>query len=140
MVGQTQDIAYQTYGVTSCALDPCAFVIQKSGKINGVLGVHVDDVIGDGNETFDRITTAMRKEFDFGAGDIDNVRFKGRLFRRCQMEKYVCDTEQYKYDLGLIEVSKVTFPELKRSIPNSEEALGNWPGLWIIAVHSYHFS
>ena len=35
-------------GFTSCALDPCAFVLQKSGQIDGVLGVHVDDVIGDG--------------------------------------------------------------------------------------------
>ena len=27
--------------------------------------MHVDDVIGGGNETFDRIMTAVRKEFDF---------------------------------------------------------------------------
>ena len=59
MVGQTQDIANK-HGFTSCALDPCAFVLQKSGKIHGVLGVNVDDVIGGGNETFDRIMTAVR--------------------------------------------------------------------------------
>ena len=39
----------------------------ESGKINGVLGVHVDDVIRGGNENFDRIMTTVRKEFDFGA-------------------------------------------------------------------------
>ena len=55
------------HGFTSCALDPRAFVLQKSGKIHGVLGVHVDDVIGGGNETVDRIMTTVRKEFDFGA-------------------------------------------------------------------------
>ena len=27
-------------------LDPCAIVLRKSGQIHGVLGVHVDDVIG----------------------------------------------------------------------------------------------
>ena len=32
------------HGFTSCALDPCAFVLRKSGKIHRVLGVHVDDV------------------------------------------------------------------------------------------------
>ena len=53
------------HGFTNCALDLCALVLQKSGKIHGVLGVHVDDVIGGGNETFDRIMTAVRKEFDF---------------------------------------------------------------------------
>ena len=28
------------HGLTSCALDPCAFVLQKSGKIHRVLGVY----------------------------------------------------------------------------------------------------
>ena len=36
----------------------CVFVLRKSGKIHGVLGVHVD-VIGGGNETFDRIMTTV---------------------------------------------------------------------------------
>ena len=40
--------------------------------------MHVDDVIGGGNEIFDRIMTAVRKEFDFGAWDVGNFRFKGR--------------------------------------------------------------
>ena len=54
------------------------FVLRQSGKIHGVLGVHVDDVTGGGNETFDRIMTAVRKEFVFGAWDVGNFRFKGR--------------------------------------------------------------
>ena len=49
------------HGFTSCALDPCAFVLRMSGKIHGVLGVHVDDVIGGGDEIFDRIMIALRK-------------------------------------------------------------------------------
>ena len=65
------------HGFTSCALDPCAFVL-RNGKIYGVLGVHVDDVIGGANETFDRIMTTVRKEFDFGAWDVGNFRFKSR--------------------------------------------------------------
>lgn len=42
-----------------------------------MLGVHVDDVIGGGNEIFDRIMTTVRKEFVFGAWDVGNFRFKG---------------------------------------------------------------
>ena len=71
------------HGFTSCALDPCAVVLRKSGKIHGVLGVHVDDMIGGGNETFDRVMKAVRKEFDVGAWVIGSFRFKGRR----QMEK-----------------------------------------------------
>ena len=57
----------------------------------------------------------------------------------------MCDMEQYKHELEQIDVSKAdkTKPErvLKsKEQPNSEEALGVWAGLWIIAVHSYHFS
>ena len=44
-----------------------------NGKIHGVHGVHVDDVIGDGDETFDRIMTAVHKEFDFGACQISQM-------------------------------------------------------------------
>ena len=66
------------HGFTSSALDPCAFVLRMSGKIHGALGVHVDDVIGGGDEAFDRIMTAVRKEFDFGAWGAGNFRFKGR--------------------------------------------------------------
>ena len=68
------------HGFTSCALDTRAFVLRMSGKINVVLGILVDEVIGGGDENFDRIMTAVRKEFDFGAWDVGN-------FRRCQMEK-----------------------------------------------------
>ena len=41
--------------------------------------MHVDDLIGGRDETFDRIMTAVRKEFDFGAWDVGNFRFKGRF-------------------------------------------------------------
>ena len=94
------------HGFTSCALDPCAFVLRKSGKIHGVLGVHVDDVIGGGNETFDRIMTAVRKEFDFGAWDVGNFRFKGRQISQMLNGEIVFDMEQYKHKLEQIEVSK----------------------------------
>ena len=66
------------HGFTSCSLDPCVFVLRKSGKVHGVLGVHVDDVIGGGNEAVNRVMTALRKAFDFGSCEIGNFRFKGR--------------------------------------------------------------
>ena len=108
------------HGVTSCALDPCALVLQKSGKIHGVLGVHVDDVIGGGNETFDRIMTAVRKEFDFGAMDVGNFRFKGRLISQMTNGEIVFDMEQYKHELEKIEVSKADKTKPERLL-NSKE-------------------
>ena len=74
MVGQAQKIAHSTwfYELFSRLMRICC------GKVHGVLGVHVDDMIGGGNETFNRVMIAVRKEFDFGTWDIDNFRFKGR--------------------------------------------------------------
>ena len=108
------------HGFTSCALGPCAFVLRKSGKIHGVLGVHVDDVMGGGDETFYRIMKAARKEFDFGAWDIGSFRFKGRLISQMPNGDIVFDIEQYKHELEQIEVSKAENTKLER-ILNSKE-------------------
>ena len=105
---------------TSCALDPCAFVLRMSGKIHAVLGVRVDDVIGGGDETFDRIMTAVRKEFDFGAWDVDNFRFKGCQISQMPNGEIVFDMEQYKHELEQVEVSKADKTKLER-IQNSKE-------------------
>ena len=108
------------HGFTSCALDPCACVLQQSGKIHGVLGVHVDDVFGGGNETFNRIMTAVRKEFDFGVWDVGNFRFKGRQISQMPNGEIVFDMEQYKHELEKIEVSKADKTKRERLL-NSKE-------------------
>ena len=60
----------------------------------------MNDVIGGGNETFDRIMTAVRKKFDFGAWDVGNFRFKGRQISQMPNgEIIVLDMEQYKHEL-----------------------------------------
>ena len=82
--------------------------------------MHVDDVIGGGNETFDRIMTAMRKEFDFGAWDVGNFRFKGRQISQMPNGETVFDMDQYKYELEQIEVSKTDRTKPER-ILNSKE-------------------
>ena len=108
------------HGFRSCALDPCAFDLRKSGKIHGVLGVHVDDVIGGGNETFDRTMTTVRKEFDFGTWDVGNFRFKGRQISQMPSGEIVCDMEQYKQELEQIDVSKADKTKPERVL-NSKE-------------------
>ena len=133
------------HGLTSWALDPFAFVLRKSRKIDGVLGVHVDDVIGGGNETFDRIMTAVRKEFDFGAWDVGNFRIKGRQISQIPNGDIVLTWNSTCMSLNELKCPRPTKPSLsvsgtQRSIFNSEEVMGVWAGLWIIAVHSYHFS
>ena len=82
--------------------------------------MHVDDVIGGGDETFDRIMTAVRKEFDFGAWDIGSFRFKGRQISQMPNGEIAFDMEQYKHELEQIEVSQAEKTKLER-ILNSKE-------------------
>ena len=89
--------------------------------MNLVVRTHVDDVIGGGDETFDRIMTAVRKEFDFGAWDVGSFRLKGR--QTSQMphgEIIVFDMEKDKHELEQIEVSKAEKTRPER-ILNSKE-------------------
>ena len=97
MVGQAQKIAHSTWFYELFSRP--VFVLGKTGKVHGVLGVHVDDTIGGGNETFNRVMTAVRKEFDFGSWDIGNFRFKGRQISQMPKEDIVFDMEQFKHDL-----------------------------------------
>ena len=88
-----------------------------------MLGVHVDDVIGGGNETFDRIMTTVRKEFDFGAWDVGNFRFKGRQISKMPNGEIVFDMEQYKHELEQIDVSKADKTKPERLLNSKEHTL-----------------
>ena len=102
-------------------------------------------MIGGGDGTFDRIMTAMREEFDFGAWEVGNFRFKGRQISQMPNGEIVFDMEQYKHELQQIEVFKADKAKPERLLNSKEhtqlrEVLGVWAGLWITAVHSYRFS
>ena len=82
--------------------------------------MHVDDVEGGGDETFDRIKTTVRKEFDFEAWDVGNFRFKGRQISLMASGEIVLDMEQYKHELAQIDESKADKTKPER-ILNSKE-------------------
>ena len=64
--------------------------------------------------------TTVRKEFDFGAWDVGNFRFKGRQISQMPNGEIVCDMEQYKHELEQIEVSKADKTKPERLL-NSKE-------------------
>ena len=93
MVGQSQDIAYRTWIHKLC----------------------VDDVIGGGNEIFDRIMTTVRKEYDFGAWDVGNCRFKGRQISKMPSGENVCDMNSISMSLNKLMCLRPTKPSLNVS-------------------------
>ena len=62
----------------------------------------------------------MRKDFDLGAWDVGNFRFKGRQISQMPNGEIVFDMEQYKHELEQIEVSKADKTKPER-ILNSKE-------------------
>ena len=46
----------------------------KQGQ--SVTGVHVDDLLGGGDEVFDKGILEVKREFDFGAWDVGAMKFK----------------------------------------------------------------
>ena len=107
------------HGFTSCALSIHVHsFFERAEKSMECSGVHVDNVIGGGDETSDRIMTAVRKEFDFGAWDIGNFWFKVRQISQMPNGEIAFDMEQYK--LEQIEVSKADKTKPER-ILNSKE-------------------
>ena len=94
------------HGITSCALDPCAFVLIKQSKVRGSTGVHVDDLLGEGDEVFDGTILEVTREFDVGAWDVGAMRFKARQLTQMANYEIMIDVERYKHDLSQIEVPK----------------------------------
>ena len=81
------------HGITSCALDPCAFVLIKQSKVRGLTGVHVDDLLGGGDEVFDGTILEVEREFDGGAWDVGAIRFKARQLTQMANYEIMIDME-----------------------------------------------
>ena len=77
--------------------------------------MHVDDVIGGGNVIFDRIMTTVCKEFDFGAWDVGNFRFKGRQTSRMPNGEIVRDMDSTSMSLNKLMCLRPTKPSLNMS-------------------------
>ena len=58
-------------------LDATLYILRKEGKLCGILGSHVDDLIWSGDEEMDRAMEIIKSRFGFGKVGKDNFRFCG---------------------------------------------------------------
>ena len=58
-------------------------------KVHGVLGVHVDDLIGGGNAKFQKAITWLKSELEFGAWEQTKFRFRGRELEQTTDKKAI---------------------------------------------------
>ena len=63
--------------------DPCLFILRepadssKAGQVAGILGIHVDDGIGGGNEYYHSKISQLEKKFPFGSRKMSSFTFTG---------------------------------------------------------------
>ena len=87
-------------GFVSCPLDNCVFSLvtkDHQGKpvVRGVLGIHVDDGIGGGDDYYMEVIGRLRDRYSFGAFNIGEFDFCGIRYR--QMEDGSIELCQRKY-------------------------------------------
>ena len=79
--------------------------------------------------------TTVRKEFDSGAWDVGNFRFKGRQIPQMPSGEIVCDMEQYKHEQIDVYKADKTKPE---RVLNSKEHTQFRGGVGSLGWFVYH--
>ena len=73
----------QRLGFEACPFDPCCFVLRtpatesQPSKLEGILGIHVDDGIGGGSPAFEAAIQQLEKTFPFGSHKVSAFTFTG---------------------------------------------------------------
>ena len=64
-------------GLKQSQLDPCLFTLKVKGKLCGVCGIHVDDILGGGTPAMDKILDKLRAKLPFGDYRTFTIRYTG---------------------------------------------------------------
>ena len=83
-------------GLAVSTLDPCVFTLRnKKGKLVGVCGVHVDDLIGGGGPEMDACLALLRQKLPFGEFRTKTIKYTGAEIR--QHEDFSIELSQEAY-------------------------------------------
>ena len=98
-------------GYQQCPLDPCCFTLTSKKpdgtlQIHGSLGIHVDDGIGGGDQTFLDSLQRIRKKFNFGSFEQGCFTFTGIKYRQWDDKSVEYDQIDYIEKISPIEVPK----------------------------------
>ena len=94
-------------GWKQCVLEPCIWRLFSEGKLVGLLGVHVDDVIVSGSgPVYEAKITELRNTFPFGSWK--SAQKEKTVFCGCELSQKnngEINLKQERYALGLNEVN-----------------------------------
>ena len=108
-------------GFIACPLDGCLFSLvtpdNKTGQpiVRGVLGIHVDDGIGGGDQYFHQVLEKLRGIYDFGAYNEGSFEFCGVRYQ--QWDDGSIEMDQIDY---LRKIEPIEVPKHRRNNPNED--------------------
>ena len=97
----------RTGGWCQSKLEPCLWRFYHKNKLQGILGIHVDDIVTSGEgKLYDEKIQELRKLFPFGSWK--NAKNETVTFCGCELKQKQCGEivmSQERYSLGLSEVN-----------------------------------
>ena len=64
-------------GPCQSQIDPCLFTLRVTGKLCGICGIHVDDLLGGGTPAMNTILNQFRTKLPFGDYRTFTIRYTG---------------------------------------------------------------
>eukprot|EP00435_Cladocopium_sp_Y103_P019649 s4451_g4.t1 len=104
-------------GFEAHPLDSCLFLLRNKhhpDQLDGILGTHVDDGIGGGNQNFERALEQLQKTLPFGTREYQKFKFTGLDIE--QLPDHSIRVNQGKY---VHKISPIDVPKNRRNAPES---------------------
>ena len=128
-------------GFVAHPLDNCLFLLRNSHNpkmLDGILGTHVDDGIGGGNENFEKAITKLQETLPFGTREYGKFKFTGLDIEQLPDFSIKVNQSKYVHKIAPIDVPKPRRAETDSPLTEREvqQLRGLCGSLQYAAVHS----
>ena len=131
----------ENVGFIAHPLDSCLFLLRNKNnpqQLDGILGTHVDDGIGGGNQNFEKALEQLQKTLPFGTREFRKFKFTGLDIE--QLPDHSIRVNQSRY---VHKINPINVPKIRRATPESpitdqelHQLRGLCGSLQYAAVHS----
>ena len=131
----------ENLGFEAHPLDNCLFLLrnpQNPEILDGILGTHVDDGIGGGNQNFEKALEKLQKTLPFGAREYGKFKFTGLDIEQLPDYSIKVMQSRYIHKIQPIDIPKVRRQDTQSLITSQEltQLRGLCGSLQYAAVHS----
>ena len=110
----------ESLGFVVCPFDGCLFSLVTEGPngrpvVRGILGIHVDDGIGGGDDYFKGILQQLKDKFSFGAYNEHEFEFCGVHYK--QWDDGTLELDQKEY---MNRIEPINVPKNRRATPEAD--------------------